>query len=106
MARAHELGYSVKSVDYDAGLLRLTSMRTDSVMLGMRPVPKSTSWLMVKVGEDRTVSVGAFGDLVLEESGRMHPGLRAEMDWLAGELERAISNDPGVSESEPADDSG
>ena len=106
MARAHELGYSVKSVDYDAGLLRLTSMRTDSVMLGMRPVPKSTSWLSVKVGEDRTVSVRAFGDLVLEESGRMHPDLRAEMDWLAGELERAIRNDPGVSESEPADDSG
>jgi hypothetical protein len=106
MARAHELGYSVKSVDYDAGLLRLTSMRTDSVMLGVRPVPKSTSWLSVEVGEDRTVSVRAFGDLVLEESGRMHPDLRAELDWLAGELERAIRKDPGVSESEPADDSG
>jgi hypothetical protein len=36
----------------------------------------------------------------------MHPDLRAEMDWLAGEFERAIRNDPGVSESEPADDSG
>lgn len=102
MARAQELGYSVKSVDYDAGFLRLAALCTDAAMLGMRPVPKSSSWLLVKVGEDRTVSVRAYGDLVLEESGWMHPALRAEMDWLARELERAISDAPGVSEDEPA----
>ena len=69
MARAQELGYSVKSVDYDAGLLRLTALRTDAVMVGMRPVPKSSSWLLVQVGDDRTVTVRAYGDLVREESG-------------------------------------
>ena len=106
MARAQELGYSVKSVDYDAGLLRLEALRTDAVMLGIRPVPKSSSWLLVSVGEDRMVSVHAFGDLVREESGWMHPGLRAEMDWLAADLERAIDEDPGISEDEPAGDSG
>ena len=104
MARAQELGYSVKSVDFDAGWLRLAALRSDAVMVGMRPVPKSFSWLLVQVGDDRMVTVRAFGDLVHEESGRMHPGLRAEMDWLAGELERAISNDPGISETEPAGD--
>jgi len=102
MTRAQELGYSVKSVDYDAGILQLVALRTDAVMLGIRPVPKSSSWLSVRVGEDRTVSVRAYGDLVLEESDRMHPGLRAEMDWLAAELERAISEDPGITEDEPA----
>ena len=56
--------------------------------------------------DDRTVSVRALGDLVSEENGRMHPGLRAEMDWLAGELERAISNDPRTSEDEPVRDPG
>ena len=102
IGRAQDLGYSVKSVDYEAGLLRLDALRTDAVMLGIRPVPKSSSWLQVRVDEDRTVSVRAYGDLVLEESGRMHPGLRAEMDWLAGELEQAISEDPGISEDQPA----
>jgi hypothetical protein len=56
------------------------------------------------VGDDRTVSVRALGDLVREEDDRMHPDLRAEMDWLAGELERAISDDPRTSEGEPAGD--
>lgn len=106
MARAQELGYSVKSVDFDAGWLRLAALRNDAVMVGMRPVPKSFSWLLVQVGDDRMVTVRAFGDLVREESGWMHPGLRAEMDWLAGELERAIRDDPGISEDEPAGDSG
>jgi hypothetical protein len=101
MARAQELGYSVESVDYDAGLLRLAALRSDAVMLGIRPVPRSSSWLLVTVGDDRTVSVRAYGDLVLEESRRMHPDLRAEMDWLAGELERALSDDPRTSEGEP-----
>ena len=59
---------------------------------------------MVQVGDDRTVSVRALGDLVSEEHGRMHPGLRAEMDWLAGELERALSNDPLTSEEDPVGD--
>ena len=59
MARAQELGYSVKLVDYDGGLLRLAALRSDAVMLGMRPVPKSSSWLLVMVGDDRTVSVQA-----------------------------------------------
>jgi hypothetical protein len=98
--RAQELGYSVKSVDYDDGWLRLAALRSDAVMLGIRPVPKSSSWLSVKVGDDRTVSVRAYGDLVREKGGRMHPRLRAEMDWLAGELERAISDDPGTSEGD------
>jgi len=106
MARAQELGYSVKSVDFDAGWLRLAALRTDAVMVGVRPVPKSFSWLLVQVGDDRMVTVRAFGDLVSEENGWMHPGLRAEMDWLAAELERAISDDPGISEGEPADDPG
>jgi hypothetical protein len=106
MARAQELGYSVKSVDYDAGLLRLAALRSNAVMLGIRPVPKSSSWLLVKVGDDRTVSVRAYGDLVREENGRMHPGLRTEMDWLAGELERAISGDPQTTEGEPVEDPG
>jgi hypothetical protein len=100
VTRAQELGYSVKSVDYDGGLLRLAALRSDAVMLGIRPVPKSSSWLLVKVGDDRTVSVRAYGDLVREKSGRMHPGLRDEMDWLAGELERAISDDPRTSEGD------
>lgn len=104
MARAQELGYSVKSLDYDAGLLRLAALRSNAVMLGIRPVPRSSSWLLVTVGDDRTVSVRAYGDLVREEDGRMHPDLRAEMDWLAGELERAISNDPRTPEGEPAGD--
>ncbi len=106
MARAQELGYSVKSVDFDAGWLRLAALHTDAVMVGRRPVPKSFSWLLVQVGDDRMVTVRAFGDLVHQESGRMHPGLRNEMDWLAAEFERAISDDPGISEGEPADDSG
>jgi len=101
MARAQELGYSVDSVDYDGGWLRLAAMHSDAVMLGMRPVPKSSSWLLVKVGDDQTVSVRAYGDLVSEEGGRMHPDLRAEMDWLAGELERAIHQDPGTPAGEP-----
>jgi hypothetical protein len=104
VGRAQALGYSVKSVDYEAGLLRLAAFRSDSVMLGMRPVPKSSSWLLVKVADDRTVSVRAYGDLVSEENDRMHPGLRAEMDWLAGELERAIGEDPRASEAEPLGD--
>jgi hypothetical protein len=104
MARAQELGYSVKWVDYDGGSLRLAALRTDAVMLGIRPVPRSSSWLLVKVEGDRTVSVRAYGDLVLEESDWMHPGLRAEMDWLAGELERAISNHPRTSDGEPEGD--
>jgi hypothetical protein len=106
MARAQELGYSVKSVDFDAGWLRLAALRTDAVMVGVRPVPKSFSWLLVQVGDDRMVTVRAFGDLVREENGWMHPGLRAEMDWLAAELERAISDDRGISEGEPAGDPG
>ena len=104
MARAQELGYSVKLVDFQGGSLRLAALRSDAVMLGMRPVPRSSSWLLVKVEDDRTVSVRALGDLVSEEHGRMHPGLRAEMDWLAGELERAISNDPRTSEEDPVGD--
>lgn len=104
MARAQELGYSVKSVDYDGGLLRLAALRSDAVMLGIRPVPKSSSWFLVTVGDDHTVSVRALGDLVSEENSRMHPDLRSEMDWLAGELERAISDDPRISEDEPAGD--
>jgi hypothetical protein len=106
MARAQELGYSVKSVDFDAGWLRLAALRTDAVMVGVRPVPKSFSWLLVQVGDDRMVTVRAFGDLVREENGWMHPGLRAEMDWLAAELERAIGDDRGISEGEPAGDPG
>jgi len=106
MARAQELGYSVKLVDYDAGLLRLAAMRSDAVMLGIRPVPKSASWFLVTVGDDHTVSVRALGDLVSEENGRMHPGLRDEMDWLAGELERAIHQDPRTSDGEPVEDPG
>ena len=104
MARAQELRYSVKSVDYDGGLLRLAALRSDAVMLGIRPVPKSSSWFLVTVGDDRTVSVRALGDLVREEDGRMHPDLRAEMDWLAGEIERAIGDDPRTSEGDPAGD--
>ena len=104
MARAQELGYSVKSVDYDGGLLRLAALRSDAVMLGIRPVPKSSSWLSVKVVDDRTVSVRAYGDLVREKGGRMHPRLRAEMDWLAGELERAISDDPRTFEGTGIED--
>jgi hypothetical protein len=106
MGRAQELGYSVKLVDYDGGSLRLAALRSDAVMLGIRPVPRSSSWLLVTVGDDRTVSLRAYGDLVSEESGRMHPGLRAEMDWLAGEFERAIRKDPRTSEGEPVGDPG
>jgi hypothetical protein len=73
-------------------------------MVGMRPVPKSSSWLLVKVGDDQTVSVRAYGDLVNEESGRMDPDLRAEMDWLAGELERAVHREPGAPDGEPGED--
>lgn len=101
MARAQELRYIVKSVDYDGGSLRLAALSNDAVMLGIRPVPRSSSWFLVTVGDDHTVNVRALGDLVSEEDGRMHPDLRAEMDWLAGELERAISDDPRPSEGEP-----
>jgi hypothetical protein len=52
------------------------------------------------------VTVRAYGDLVSEEEARMHPKLRAEMDWLAGELERAISGDPPTTEGEPEGDAG
>ena len=104
MARAQELGYSVKLVDFQGGSLRLAALRSDAVMLGIRPVPRSSSWFLVTVEDDRTVSVRALGDLVSEEHGWMHPGLRDEMDWLAGELERAISNDPPTSEEEPEAD--
>jgi len=98
--RAQELGYSVNSVDYDAGWVRLAALTDHSAMLGMRPVPRSSSWLLVKVGDDRTVSVRAYGDLVREKDGRMDPGLRAEMDWLAGELERVLSDDSPTSEDD------
>jgi hypothetical protein len=89
--RARELGFSVAAVDYQAGSLRLLSLRSDAAMLGVRPVPESASWLQVTVEEDRTVTLRAYGDLVDENEARMHPELRSEMDWLAGELEAAIS---------------
>lgn len=105
MARAQELGYSVESVDFDGGWLQLVSLHSEAVMLGMRPVPKSSSWLLVTVADDQTVSVRALGDLVSQENGRMHPELRAEMDWLAGELESAIRQDPRTPGGEPVEDS-
>jgi hypothetical protein len=103
--RAQELGYSVRSVDYEGGSLQLVALRRDTVMLGLRLVPKSSSWLMVMVGDDRTVTVQAYGDLVSEGRVRMHPGLRAEMDWLAKELESAIRGDSPSSEAEPTSES-
>jgi hypothetical protein len=36
----------------------------------------------------------------------MHPKLRSEMDWLAGELEQAVSGEPLSTEGEPAEDAG
>jgi hypothetical protein len=101
MARAQELGYSVKLVDFQGGSLRLAALRSDAVMLGIRPVPRSSSWFLVTVEDDRTVSVRALGDLVSEEHGWMHPGLRAEMDWLAREFEAAIAGVPRTSEEAP-----
>ena len=103
--RAQELGYSVTSVDYEGGSLQLVALRRDTVMLGLRLVPKSSSWLLVTVGDDRTVTVQAYGDLVREGRVRMHPGLRAEMDWLAKELESAIRGDSPSPEDEPTSDS-
>jgi hypothetical protein len=101
VARAQELGYSVNAIDYESGSLRLVALRNDAVWLGVRLVPESSSWLQVQVGGDRTVTIRAYGDLVREDDARMHPELRAEMDWLARELESAISDDPQSSESEP-----
>jgi hypothetical protein len=89
--RARELGYSVDAVDYQAGSLRLLSLHSDAAMLGARPVPKSASWLQLTVEDDHTVTLRAYGDLVDESEARMHPELRSEMDWLAGELETAMS---------------
>jgi len=101
VGRAQELGYSVSAIDYESGSLRLVALRSDAVWLGVRLVPESSSWLQVQVGGDRTVTVRAYGDLVREDQARMHPELRAEMDWLARELESAISDDPRGSEGEP-----
>jgi hypothetical protein len=102
VSRAQELGYSVDAVDYEGGSLRLVAMRSDAVWLGARLVPRSTSWLQVRVEDDGSVTVRAYGDLVREEDARMHPELRAEMDWLARELESAIRGEPRPSDDEPA----
>jgi hypothetical protein len=101
VTRARDLGYSVDAVDYEAGSLRLVAMRSDAVWLGIRPVPRTSSWLLVQVEDDRSVTVRAYGDLVREDDARMHPELRSEMDWLARELESAIRGDPRPSEGEP-----
>jgi hypothetical protein len=100
VARARELGYEVDAADYEGGSLRLVALCSDAVMLGIRAVPRSTSWLQVQVEDDRTVTVRAYGDLVREDEKRMHPELRAEMDWLARELESAIGGDPSTSEGD------
>jgi hypothetical protein len=101
VSRARELGYTVDSIDYQGGSVRLESFRSDAVRLGIRLVPSSSSWLLVQVGDDRTVTVRAYGDLVQEGDARMHPELRAEMDWLAREFEEAIGGVPRTSEEEP-----
>jgi hypothetical protein len=98
VTRAQELGYSVVAVDYEGGSLRLVALTSTAAMLGIRPVPRSSSWLLVQVKDDRTVTIRAYGDLVREDDARMHPELRAEMDWLARELEPAIAGDPPASE--------
>jgi hypothetical protein len=100
VSRARELGFSVEAVDYQAGSLRLLSLRSNAAMLGVRPVPKSASWLQVTVERDRTVTLRAYGDLVDEGDARMHPELRSEMDWLAGELEAAISGKARTADGE------
>jgi hypothetical protein len=97
VARAQEIGYSVDAIDYQGGSLRLVALRSDAAMLGIRPVPSSSSWLLVQVEDDRTVTIRAYGDLVREDDARMHPELRAEMDWLARELESAVAGDPPAS---------
>jgi hypothetical protein len=102
VTRAQDLGYSIDAIDYEGGSLRLVAMRSDAVWLGIRAVPRTSSWLLVQVEDDRSVTVRAYGDLVREEDARMHPELRAEMDWLARELESAIRGDPPPSKDEPS----
>jgi hypothetical protein len=104
VGRAREIGYSVDAVDYQGGSLRLTALSTAGAVVGSRPYPKSASWLVVKVEDDHTVTVRAYGDLVREEEALMHPKLRAEMDWLTGELERAVRGEPPPSEAEPTEE--
>jgi hypothetical protein len=99
--RARELGYTVDSVDYQQGSVRLLSFRSDAVRLGFRLVPRSSSWVLVQVEDDHTVTLRAYGDLVKEGDARMHPELRAEMDWLAEEFEKAIGGALRTSEEEP-----
>jgi hypothetical protein len=103
VGRARELGYSVDAVDYQGGSLRLTALSTTGAVVRSRPYPKSASWLVVKVEDDQTVSVRAYGDLVEEEEALMHPKLRSEMDWVSGELERAVRGEPPPSEAEMAE---
>ena len=104
VGRARSLGYSVDAVDYQGGSLRLTALSSTGAMVETRPYPKSSSWLVVKVEDDHTVTVRVYGDLVREEEALMHPKLRAEMDWLAGELERAVRGEPLPTEGEPEED--
>jgi len=99
--RARELGYTVDSVDYQRGSVRLVSFQSDAVRLGLRLVPRSSSWVLVQVEDDHTVTLRAYGDLVQEDDARVHPELRAEIDWLAGEFEKAIAGAPQTSEEEP-----
>jgi hypothetical protein len=104
VGRARDIGYSVDAVDYRGGSLRLTALTTAGTMAGSRPYPRSTSWLVVKVENDHTVTVRAYGDLVEEEEARMHPKLRSEMEWVAGELERAVRGEPPPAEPETPED--
>ena len=99
--RARELGYTVDSVDYQRGSVRLQSFRSDAVRLGFRLIPRSSSWVLVQVEDDHSVTLRAYGDLVQEDDARVHPELQAEMSWLAGEFEKAIGAAPPTSEGEP-----
>lgn len=106
VGRARDLGYSVDAVDYQGGSLRLRAHSTAGAMAGSRPDPRSSSWLVVRVEDDQTVTVRAYGDLVREEEALMHPELRSEMDWVGGELERAVRGEPPPSQPEPAEGEG